>query len=112
MMPNMRQATRGLGRRVTVQIIKQVVDDHEAVQKPVDVKRISIVIVPMPPKKIMIKPEGQRTWKWWMGTTTNKLATGSFLKIDKDPGKLYEVMEAEDWSQARVYHYHLAESPR
>ena len=112
MMPNMRDATRGLGRRVTVQVIRQVVEDHESVQKPVDLKRITIVLVPMPSKKIEIKPEGQRIWKWWMGTTTSKLELGSFLKIDKDKGKLYEVMEADDWGQARVFNYHLAESPR
>lgn len=108
----MRDATRGLGLRVTVQVVKQLVEDHETVQKPIDLKRISVVLIPMPAQKINIKPEGQRTWKWWIGTTTVNLEVGSFLKVDKNSDKLYEVMEKDDWGQAHVYSYQLAESPR
>lgn len=112
MMPNMRDALRGIGRRVTVQVIKQRVVDHEAVQDPIDLMRATIVLVPMPARKIAIKPEGQRTWKWWEGTSTARLELGWFLRPDKDKKKLYEVMEDADWGQARVYAYQFAESPR
>ena len=66
----------------------------------------------MPARKIAIKPEGQRLWKWWTATTTVKLELGWFIRADKDGGRLYEVMEEEDWGQARVYSYGFAESPR
>ena len=111
-MPNMRDALRGIGRRVSVQIIKQKIVDHEAVQDGIDLLRASIVIVPMPARKIAIKPEGQRTWKWWSGTSSKKLELGWFLKADKDGKRIYEVMEEEDWGQARIYAYGFAESPR
>ena len=112
MMPNMRDALRGMTRRITVQVIKQKIVDREAVQDPRDLMRCSIVLVPMPPRKISIKPEGQRTWKWWEGTSSVKLEIGWYLKPDKDGKKLYEVMEDSDLSQARVYAYQFAEAPR
>lgn len=112
MMPNMRDALRGMGRRVTAQVIKQKVVDFEAVQDPRDIIRASIVLLPMPARKIAIKPEGQRAWKWWEGTSTVKLELGWFLRPDKDKKKLYEVMEESDWGQARIYAYGFAEAPR
>lgn len=112
MMPNLRAPLRMMGRRVTVQIIQQQVVDGEAVQQGRDLERASIVLTPMTPQKIAIKPEGQRTWKWWTGTSTKRLKVGWYLKPDKDQGKLYEVMEFADWGQARVFVYEFAESPR
>lgn len=113
-MPSMRDALRGMTRRVTAQVIKQQVVDFEAVQTPRDLIRASLVLMPMPARKILIKPEGQRTWKWWEGTSTIPLELGWFLKIDKDRKvkRLYEVMEESDLSQARVYAYQFAEAPR
>lgn len=114
MMPHMRDALRGLTRRVTAQVIKQKVVDHEAVQDPRDILRASLVLMPMPARKIAIKPEGQRTWKWWEATSSIPLELGWYLKIDKDRKvkRLYEVMEESDLSQARVYAYEFAEAPR
>lgn len=112
MMPNMRDALRGLTRRITVQVIKQKIVDAEAVQDPRDLLRASIVLMPLSARKIAIKPEGQRIWKWWEGTSSVKLEVGWYLKPDKDGKKLYEVMADSDLSQARVYAYEFAESPR
>lgn len=112
MMPNMRVALRGMGRRVSVQVIKQKVVDHEAVQAGVELARCSIVLVPMPARKIAIKPEGQRLWKWWTGTSTVKLELGWYLKPDKESKIMYEVLAEDDWGQARVRTYDFAEAPR
>lgn len=112
MMPNMREALRGLTKRTGVQIIKQKLVDGEAVQQGQELERASIVMVPMPARKISIKPEGQRTWKWWDCTSTVKLELGWNLKDDRDPSRVFEVMELSDWSQAGVYAYELAENPQ
>lgn len=112
MMPNMRDGLRGFGRRISVQVIKQQVVDREAKQTHIDLMRASIVITPMPARKIAVKPEGQRHWKWWSGISSVKLELGWFLKPDRDGKKLYEVMEDEDWGQARIYAYGFAETPR
>ena len=112
MMPNMRDALRGMGRRVTVQVVKQKIVDHEAVQQGKSLERATVVLTPMPSRKISIKPEGQRLWKWWTCTSNVQLRLGWYLKADNDERKLYEVMEEEDWGQARVYVYGVAEAPR
>jgi hypothetical protein len=112
MMPKMRQALKGLGRRVSCQVIKKKVLDHEAVQQGIALQRASILLSPMPARKIAVKPEGQRTWKWWSGISRTQLELGCFLKPDKDSRKLYEVMDSEDWSQAGIFNYGLAEAPR
>jgi hypothetical protein len=112
MMPNLRQALKGIGRRVSVQIIKQQVVDFEAVQTGIDTERATLVMVPSPARKIAIKPEGQRKWKWWEVRTGTRLELGWYLKADRDSGKLYEVMEDESIPQTRVYAYQLAEAPR
>lgn len=112
MMPNMRDAIRGFGRRVTGQVIKQKIEDHEAVQAGVDKLRATLVMVPLPAQKIAIKPEGQRKWKWWQATSATMLEVGWYVKPDRDGKRLFEVMEHEDFSQARVHNYQLAEAPR
>ena len=68
----------------------------------------------MPAQKIAIKPEGQRTWKWWSGISSVELKLGWKIKLDRDrnPEKSYEVMSVSDWSQARVWNYDFAETPR
>lgn len=111
--PNLRVAIRAVGgRRLTVQVVKQKVVDREAVQDGQELLRATVVLTPMTPRKIAVKPEGQRTWKWWTGTSSVPLELGWFLVPDKDRRKLYEVMESADWGQARVYVYDFAEAPR
>lgn len=111
-MPMMREALRGFGKRVSIQILKQKLEDGEAVQQGQELARASVVMVPMPARKIMIKPEGQRTWKWWDATSTVSLELGWILKDDKDPKRVFEVMALSDWSQAGVFAYELAEKPQ
>lgn len=111
MIPNMTEGLRGFTRRTKVQIIKQKVKDHESVEAGVDLEEISIVLTPTPPQRIAIKPEGQRTWKWWSGTSRAKLELGWMLRDPKD-GRLFEVMEKTDWSQAGFYGYELVEAPK
>lgn len=114
MMPNMRDAVKGIGRRVTAQVSKQIVVDHEAQQEGLDLLRTTLVLLPMPARKLAIKPEGQRKWKWWEATSTVKLELGWFLTVDhdRDGRKQYEVLEESDLGQARIFAYELAEAPR
>lgn len=112
MMPNMRQPIKGLGRRITCQVIKEKIVDRESVIEPRDILRTSIVMYPMPERKLLIKPEGQRDWKWWEGVSSKKLKLGWFIRPDKDKKKLYEVMSDSDFRQARFFAYQFAEAPR
>lgn len=113
MMPNMAPAIRGFGgRRVTVQKVAQTLVDGEAVQTGQSLMRATVVFNPMSPRKIAIKPEGQRTWKWQTGTSAARFEVGWFLVVDGPDRRQYEVMEAPVSGQARVYVYDLAEAPR
>lgn len=111
MMPNMAEGLRGFTRRTKVQVVKQKVQDHESVEAGVELEEISIVLTPMPPQRIAIKPEGQRHWKWWSGTSKTKLELGWMLR-DPRGGKVFEVLEESDWRQAGFYSYGLAEAPK
>ena len=116
MMPNMSQAVRSIGgRRVTCQVVTQTVVDFKAVQAAQSLQRATFVLTPMDPRKIAIKPEGQRTWKWWSAIGTGrqaKLELGWFLLPDRDGRIKYEVMTDADWSQASIYKYDFVETFR
>lgn len=111
-MPNMRAPLRGLGRRVSGQVVRQVVADNKVAQVGQDLLRASAVLTPMDPRKIAVKAEGQREWKWWTATSAAKLELGWFILPDHDKRVKYEVMSDADWGQARVYVYDFAEVPR
>jgi hypothetical protein len=111
-MPDMRAPLRGIGRRVTGQVIKQVVVDGEAKQEGQNLLRASVVLTPLDPREILIKPEGQRKWKWWKASSAVELNIGWFLIPDHDHLIKYEIMTLADWGQARVYLYDFVETPR
>lgn len=66
------------------------------------------VLEPLPDRKLMIKPEGQRTWKWWTLWTKKPLELDDII-VDK-PGRIYRVMSQSDWSSGRYYQYDLTEN--
>lgn len=113
MMPDLRQGVRSVGgRRITAQVVRQVVVDGEAEQQGQSLLRATVVLTPMDPREIAIKPEGQRLWKWWHAASAAKLELGWYLLPDHDRLKKYEVMDLHDWGQARMYEYDFAETPR
>jgi hypothetical protein len=111
MIPNMRQALRGWTKRLTIQIIKREIADHEVVEEVVAPQVISAVILPMKAREISIKSEGERTWLWWTMHTTESLMLG-WTFIDVDTGKRYRVMASEDYSQGGFYKYDLVQRPK
>lgn len=66
------------------------------------------VLQPMPARKLLIKPEGQRTWKWWTLWTKKSLDLDEII-VDK-PGRIYRVMSQSDWSSGRYIEYELTEN--
>jgi len=109
-LPNLRQALRNFGRPLQFAIIEKSVVDFEAVETTLDVKYLNGVMTPMTAQKLLIKPEGQRQWKWWEIITTTRLNLDWLLQ---DPaGKRYRIMSITDWSQAGFYTYELTEAPQ
>jgi hypothetical protein len=113
MMPDLRAALRATGgRRVTGQVVKPKVIDNKVSQNPQSLLRATCVLTPMSPRKISIKEEGQRDWKWWTASSAVKLELGWFILPDHDKRIKYEVMQSADWGQARVYIYDFVETAR
>jgi len=106
---DMRQALRGLGRPAAYRIVEKSVADHEIIDTTVTTRMIDLVLHPMDARKIAIKPEGERTWKWLDGWTSEKLELGWTLFSEE--GARYRIMGSTDWSQAGFYHYEMTERP-
>lgn len=67
------------------------------------------MLVPVPPQKVAIKPEGQRTWKWWALFSRKRLSVDDLI-LDRDLRR-YRVKSVADWSKAGYYEYEMVEGP-
>lgn len=65
------------------------------------------VFQPIPETRLMVKPEGQRQWKWWRLWTTKRLSLDDIV-VDKQ-GRNYRVMRASDWSGGGYQEFQLTE---
>lgn len=72
------------------------------------------IIVPMEKQRVQLKPEGERSWRWYQLITEKLLRPDDQVKALDDPSKgkegvLFRVMAVEDWSMAGYYNYDLSE---
>lgn len=92
---------------VTLKLIKKGITDFEVTESEIVETTFQGVLQPMPPQKLLVKPEGQRLWKFW------ELWTTQFLEPDQiiqDPdGTIYRVMSKDNWNNAGYYHYELTQ---
>lgn len=63
---------------------------------------------PTPPQKLLIKPEGQRSWRWWTLWTKNDL--GLDWVLADAAGRLFRIISRSDWGRAGFREYELAET--
>ena len=63
--PDVSDAFWGWTSPVTLQLVTQTIVDYEAVETAAGAVAFQGVLQPMPAQKLLVKPEGQRTWKWW-----------------------------------------------
>lgn len=103
---------KSLGQTTRLRIIKKSVVNFglaEAEQAPQVPLWFDVVLQSMHPKMLLIKPEGQRHWKWWTMWSTEKLELDWVMQ---DPNQLkLRVMSRADWSQAGYFEYTLVEGP-
>lgn len=107
-LPNVLQTIRRWSKPVQLDVIKKELSDFDVKETTVVIQTITAVMQPSPAQKIDMKPEGQRSWKWWEIWTESELHLDWILRDSK--GKFYRVMEVYDWSDARFFHYSLAET--
>lgn len=105
-------AIAGLEQTVRLQIVNKTVlnfEEHEINQAPQVPIWIEAVLESIHPRMLLVKPEGQRQWKWWEMWCTEHLELDWVIK--DEGGNLFRVMSRQDWSQAGYYHYELVEGP-
>lgn len=107
--PSMQEALWGLTDAIQFEIVKKTVTDYQIVESPVTVLFFQGCLQPIPPRKLLIKPEGQRSWKWWTLYSQQLLDT-DWIVQDPD-AKQYRVMSVTDWGNAGYFEYELTENP-
>ena len=110
MMPNMLTTLSGFERSFVFELVKKVAVG--GVLKESDAVKPTLffdgVLEPIHSKDLLIKPEGQRSWKWWVLFTDLKLEVDNIIR---DPeGKNFRIMTSEDWRQAGYFKYTLTET--
>lgn len=108
--PNMDDAFFGWDAPAQFAVIKKSAKDFQASESKSDVAWLHGVFLPIPPRKLIMKPEGERKWKWWTLYSVQKLGVDWVVK-DLD-NKEYRVMSDSDWGGSGFFEYELVEQPK
>jgi hypothetical protein len=88
--------------------VVKTASNFQVANVPQRVIQITGVIQPMPAQKVVIKPEGQRQFKWWTLWTKQAVNLDDIITYK---GRTFRVMELNDWVQAGYQEYGMVESP-
>lgn len=103
----MADALAGWGTRITFKLAQKVIADFEAVEKPITDVRFNGVLEPIPPRKLMVKPEGERNWKWYTMWSRRLIPNGETV-ID-DRGLSYRIMSNSPWRHGGFNEYEMVQ---
>lgn len=111
MMPSMASAIMGFEETMQFTIVNKQVVDHEISEssKTPVILWFEGNIQPLHSKELLVKPEGERKWKWWSLFTEMDLEVDTII-ADRN-GVQFRVMASNDWSQAGYQQYQLTEGP-
>lgn len=105
-MPQVDSAIDGWEISFIVKRIRQVRIDGE-IKNRSTFDKISGCLQPLQPKQLMLKPEGQREWKWYQLHVKKQYASvpnGTIIKINNTE---YKVMASKDYTLNGYIEYHL-----
>jgi len=74
-------------------------------------KTFAGTLEPMPDQKLLTKPEGERSWKWYQLWTRQQLNVGDVVVAGTPDFRTYQVMKKADWSKGGYFFYQLTERP-
>lgn len=110
-LPDVSVALWGLTDPVTVRGIVKTIQDGQVVENigksGLKERVIEAVLQPMPARQLAMKPEGERTWKWWTIWTTETLELDDYV-TDGD-GRNFRVKSEADWSAGGYAQYDLVQ---
>ena len=109
-LPSMPQVDLGVDRFLSPLIIEKLqvsVVDGFAQKVPIVIKTLG-VIQPMKPQELLVKPEGQRAWRWYtLHCSVNvELKPNDRVRIRN---MVYKVMDKLDYSRSSYLQYGLIE---
>ena len=103
----MKDALAGFSEPVQFAVVSKTVVDYKAVNSFSSVAWLTGSMQPLPAQALKVKPEGQRTWKWWKLWTDQQLKLND--EIQDKCGRRYKVMEVSDWRDSGYFEYELME---
>jgi len=109
-LPQVGSALAGWGREVAVQILRTVLVDGEA-KKNARTVNAGVLIQPLSARKIEMKPEGERNWKWNSihASASLNAKNGDTIEID---GIGYRILGTWDYSPMGYYAFEAVEDYR
>ena len=108
-LPNMNDALNGWEVSIVADYIRQINSNNE-IKNVTHTQRIAGVLQPLRPEDVELKPEGQRSWSWFMLHVKphyRKLRVEQQIDIDKQP---YKVMSVKDYQRYGYIEYHVIRS--
>ena len=109
MLPSLTSAIDTISQRIYFKQVSKSIVDYENSEAVSSMQWCPGSIQPMPAEELLVKPEGQRSWKYWRLFTQQTLLQDNEL-IDSN-NRRYRVMATEDWTQAGFKIYQLSEGP-
>lgn len=104
-LPNMQAALLDYFLPMTFTVVTKSVVDHESVEARVQTATRG-VWQPLSPQKVMMKPEGQRKWKWQQIHATLDLVLEVDSVIERN-GEKFRVMDRLDYREYGYVEYHV-----
>jgi hypothetical protein len=108
MFPDVSEALWGFTEPTVFRRASREIVDFEAAETLAAPGTFQGALQPLRTQRLLIKPEGERRWKWFQLWTNQELLLGDI--IDAYDGKTYKVMSKDDWSQGGFFSYELTET--
>lgn len=106
--PIMAEAFSGLTQQIQFAVLDSTQENFDTVESAKAISYFQASLQPLHPRKLLVKPEGERRWKWFSVWTSTDLETGTYVKDAQ--GLIYKVMAKSDWSQAAFHEYEVIQS--
>jgi len=107
MFPDVTEAFSDWTSTISFQLVTQTIYNFEVTNSSATSVYFNGVLEPLTSQSLLIKKEGERTWKWWNLWTTQSLNLNDFIQDTNN--KIYKVMKISDWKYGGYYEYELTE---